>query len=72
MSYISCDNITLGYDREKEVVVENLSFTVNKGDYLLRAAGAADHFGRFLLLICCRLFRAPRIHLTLLLRLPIG
>lgn len=34
MSYISCDNITLGYEREKEIVAENLSFTVNKGDYL--------------------------------------
>lgn len=40
----------------------------------MSAACAADHFGGFLLLIRCRLFRPARIHLSLsiLLRLPTG
>lgn len=32
MSYIKCENLTLGYDGKP--VVENLSFSVQKGDYL--------------------------------------
>lgn len=32
MSYISCKNVTLAYDGQ--VVVSNLNFEVNKGDYL--------------------------------------
>lgn len=32
MSYITCDNLTLGYDGK--AVVSNLSFKVDKGDYL--------------------------------------
>lgn len=32
MSYITCENLTLGYDGK--AVVSNLSFKVNKGDYL--------------------------------------
>lgn len=32
MSYITCKNLTLGYDGKP--VVENLNFSVNKGDYL--------------------------------------
>ena len=32
MSFISAQNLTLGYD--KTVVTENLNFKVEKGDYL--------------------------------------
>lgn len=32
MSYITCENLILGY--EGKAVVENISFSVNKGDYL--------------------------------------
>lgn len=32
MAYISCENVTLGY--EGKSIIENLSFCVNQGDYL--------------------------------------
>lgn len=32
MAYITCENLALGYD--KNVVAEQIQFTVNKGDYL--------------------------------------
>lgn len=37
MSQLNCSNVTLGYDNN--IILENLSFTVNKGDYLCIIGG---------------------------------
>ena len=41
MAQIICQNLSVGYD--SKIILENLSFEVNKGDYLRRKRLGKDH-----------------------------